>query len=187
VRLGDRPCARSAPGSPARDFRAHHDRAVRHVRIPCRYVSGYRLSRSGKTGSPEGRLARVGGSSGARLWMDRIRPDQQPDRRGAPHPRRHRTPITPTLPPTKGVFKGDSSSQLTVSVRVAPSDAPASAGAGGQCAAGRMAGRDPAARRTKRNSFCCQQQHSSSRHAGRYNRGHVPMQMTPPGPKGPSF
>jgi transglutaminase-like putative cysteine protease len=28
------------------------------------------------------------------------------------------------VPPTKGVFKGDSSSQLTVSVRVAPSDAP---------------------------------------------------------------
>jgi transglutaminase-like putative cysteine protease len=97
---------------------------VRHVRIPCRYVSGYLYPRSeGHDRSPEG---------ASHAWVEALVPgfgwigfDPTNDLiAGERHIRVAIGRDYADVPPTKGVFKGDSASQLTVSVRVAPSDAP---------------------------------------------------------------
>jgi transglutaminase-like putative cysteine protease len=95
---------------------------VRHVRIPCRYVSGYVFPRS-ENRSPEG---------ASHAWVEALVPGFgwigfDPTNNLIAGERHIRVAIGrdyADVPPTKGVFKGDSSSQLTVSVRVAPSDAP---------------------------------------------------------------
>ena len=97
---------------------------VRHVQIPCRYVSGYVYPRSEhQDRSPEG---------ATHAWVEALVPGYgwvgfDPTNNLIAGDRHIRTAIGrdyADVPPTKGVFKGDSSSQLTVSVRVAPSDAP---------------------------------------------------------------
>jgi transglutaminase-like putative cysteine protease len=97
---------------------------VRHVRIPCRYVSGYVYRRSeDHDRSPDG---------ATHAWVEALVPGWgwvgfDPTNNLITGDRHIRTAIGrdyADVPPTKGVFKGDSSSQLTVSVRVAPSDAP---------------------------------------------------------------
>ena len=97
---------------------------VRHVRIPCRYVSGYVYPRSETHDrSPEG---------ATHAWVEALLPGFgwvgfDPTNNLIAGERHIRTAIGrdyADVPPTKGIFKGKSESQLTVSVRVAPSDAP---------------------------------------------------------------
>jgi len=97
---------------------------VRHVRIPCRYVSGYVYRRSeNHDRSPEG---------ATHAWVEALLPGLgwigfDPTNNLIAGERHIRTAIGrdySDVPPTKGIFKGKSESQLTVSVRVAPSDAP---------------------------------------------------------------
>jgi transglutaminase-like putative cysteine protease len=97
---------------------------ARHVRIPCRYVSGYVYRRSeNHDRSPEG---------ATHAWVEALLPGLgwvgfDPTNNLIAAERHIRTAIGrdyADVPPTKGIFKGDSASQLTVSVRVAPSDAP---------------------------------------------------------------
>jgi transglutaminase-like putative cysteine protease len=97
---------------------------VRHVRIPCRYVSGYVYRRSETHDrSPEG---------ASHAWVEALLPGFgwvgfDPTNNLIAGERHIRTAIGrdyADVPPTKGIFKGKSESQLTVSVRVAPSDAP---------------------------------------------------------------
>ncbi len=97
---------------------------VRHVRIPCRYVSGYVYPRAEhQDRSPEG---------ATHAWVEALLPHFgwvgfDPTNNLIANERHIRTAIGrdyADVPPTKGIFKGDSESHLTVSVRVAPSDAP---------------------------------------------------------------
>ena len=97
---------------------------ARHVRIPCRYVSGYVYRRlEDNDRSPE---------SATHAWVEALLPGYgwvgfDPTNNLIAGERHIRTAIGrdyADVPPTKGVFKGDCASQLTVSVRVAPSDAP---------------------------------------------------------------
>jgi transglutaminase-like putative cysteine protease len=97
---------------------------ARHVRIPCRYVSGYVCPRAdGADRSP-------GGASHA--WVEALLPGLgwvgfDPTNNLIANDRHIRTAIGrdyADVPPTKGLFKGDAASELAVSVRVAPSDAP---------------------------------------------------------------
>ena len=97
---------------------------VRHVRIPCRYVSGYvhRHSEAADR-SPEG---------ASHAWVEALLPEFgwvgfDPTNNLIAAERHIRTAIGrdyADVPPTTGIFKGKSESQLTVSVRVALSDAP---------------------------------------------------------------
>jgi len=97
---------------------------VRHVRIPCRYVSGYVFRDSENPDrSPEG---------ATHAWVEALLPQLgwvgfDPTNNLIAGERHIRTAIGrdyADVPPTKGIFKGKSESELTVSVRVAPSDAP---------------------------------------------------------------
>jgi transglutaminase-like putative cysteine protease len=97
---------------------------VRHVRIPCRYVSGYVYPRAKhQDRSPEG---------ATHAWVEALLPGLgwvgfDPTNNVIAGERHIRTAIGrdyADVPPTKGIFKGNTDSQLTVSVRVAPSDAP---------------------------------------------------------------
>jgi len=97
---------------------------LRHVRIPCRYVSGYVYPRSeNHDRSPEG---------ASHAWVEALLPGLgwvgfDPTNNLLAGERHIRTAIGrdyADVPPTKGMFKGKPESQLTVSVRVAPSDAP---------------------------------------------------------------
>jgi len=97
---------------------------VRHLGIPCRYVSGYLFHKEGtKTRSVEG---------ATHAWVEAFLPGQgwvgfDPTNNVMADDSHVRTAVGrdyADVPPTKGVFKGDASSELTVAVRVAPSDKP---------------------------------------------------------------
>lgn len=97
---------------------------VRHVRIPCRYVSGYMYPRSEhKDRSPE---------SATHAWVEALLPGLgwvgfDPTNNVLARSRHIRTAIGrdyADVPPTKGIFKGATESQLSVSVQVSPSKAP---------------------------------------------------------------
>jgi transglutaminase-like putative cysteine protease len=97
---------------------------VRHVKIPCRYVSGYMYPRSEhRDRSPEG---------ATHAWVEALLPGLgwvgfDPTNNVLAGGRHIRTAIGrdyADVPPTKGVFKGTTESQLTVSVQVSPSKAP---------------------------------------------------------------
>jgi transglutaminase-like putative cysteine protease len=97
---------------------------VRRMGIPCRYVSGYLFHRAdGKTRSTEG---------ATHAWVEAFLPDLgwvgfDPTNDVIADDGHVRTAIGrdyADVPPTRGVFKGDASSELTVAVRVAPSDKP---------------------------------------------------------------
>ena len=94
---------------------------ARHVKIPCRYVSGYLHPREDRS------------SDGAtHAWVEALVPGLgwvgfDPTSNMLSGTRHIRTAIGrdyADVPPTKGIFKGDADSELAVSVRVAPSDAP---------------------------------------------------------------
>lgn len=97
---------------------------VRRLGIPCRYVSGYLFHR---------KEARTRSSEGAtHAWMEAYLPDLgwiglDPTNNmvaGESHVRTAVGRDYADVPPTRGVFKGGASSELTVAVRVAPSDKP---------------------------------------------------------------
>jgi|SRR5579872_7172097 transglutaminase-like putative cysteine protease len=97
---------------------------VRLVRIPCRYVSGYMYPRSKhQDRSPE---------RATHAWVEALLPGLgwvgfDPTNNVLAGDRHIRTAIGrdyADVPPTKGMFKGTTDSQLTVSVQVSPSKAP---------------------------------------------------------------
>ena len=97
---------------------------TRRIGIPCRYVSGYLFHKAGdKTRSAEG---------ATHAWVETLLPGVgwvgfDPTNNVLAGERHVRTSVGrdyADVPPTKGVFKGSADSQLLVSVRVAPSDAP---------------------------------------------------------------
>jgi transglutaminase-like putative cysteine protease len=97
---------------------------VRRLGIPCRYVSGYLFHRTGeKTRSSEG---------ATHAWVEAYLPDLgwiglDPTNNvlaGETHVRTAVGRDYADVPPTRGVFKGGAASELTVAVRVAPSDKP---------------------------------------------------------------
>jgi transglutaminase-like putative cysteine protease len=97
---------------------------VRQLGIPCRYVSGYLFHRAGtKTRSSEG---------ATHAWVEAYLPGvgwigldpTNNTTAGETHVRTAVGRDYADVPPTRGVFKGDAASELTVAVRVAPSDKP---------------------------------------------------------------
>jgi len=97
---------------------------VRHVKIPCRYVSGYLYPRAQQPDrSPEG---------ASHAWVEALLPGLgwvgfDPTNNLMACDRHIRTAIGrdySDVPPTRGIFKGKVASDLTVSVRVALTDAP---------------------------------------------------------------
>jgi transglutaminase-like putative cysteine protease len=97
---------------------------VRHVKIPCRYVSGYLYPKAERPDrSSEG---------ASHAWVEALLPGLgwigfDPTNNLVACGRHIRTAIGrdyADVPPTKGIFKGKAASDLTVSVRVSTSDAP---------------------------------------------------------------
>ena len=97
---------------------------VRRMGIPCRYVSGYLFHKEGnKTRSTEG---------ATHAWVEAMLPGFgwvgfDPTNNVMVEDSHVRTAVGrdyADVPPTRGTFKGDAGSELTVSVRVAPSDKP---------------------------------------------------------------
>ena len=97
---------------------------VRRMGIPCRYVSGYLFHKAGdKTRSTQG---------ATHAWIEAFLPELgwtgfDPTNDTNADESHVRTAVGrdyADVPPTRGVFKGDASSELTVAVRVAPSDKP---------------------------------------------------------------
>jgi transglutaminase-like putative cysteine protease len=97
---------------------------LRHVKIPCRYVSGYLYPRAQQPDrSSEG---------ASHAWVEALLPGLgwmgfDPTNNLMACDRHIRTAIGrdyADVPPTRGIFKGKVASELTVSVRVALSDAP---------------------------------------------------------------
>ncbi len=97
---------------------------VRGIGIPCRYVSGYLFHRKNAgTRSAEG---------ATHAWIEAFLPVAgwtgfDPTNNMVAGDEHVRTAIGrdyADVPPTRGVFKGDASSELTVAVRVSPSDRP---------------------------------------------------------------
>ncbi len=97
---------------------------VRRSGIPCRYVSGYLFHRAdAKTRSTRG---------ATHAWIEAYLPGIgwtgfDPTNNilaGDTHVRTAVGRDYADVPPTRGVFKGDASSELTVAVRVSPSDKP---------------------------------------------------------------
>jgi transglutaminase-like putative cysteine protease len=97
---------------------------VRQLGIPARYVSGYLFHRTGdKTRSAEG---------ATHAWIEALLPNLgwtgfDPTNNilaGEQHVRTAVGRDYADVPPSRGVYKGAVESELTVSVRVAPSDAP---------------------------------------------------------------
>jgi transglutaminase-like putative cysteine protease len=97
---------------------------VRRMGVPCRYVSGYLFHRAGeKVRSAEG---------ATHAWVETYLPGMgwvgfDPTNQvqaGESHVRTAVGRDYADVPPTKGVFKGQASSELTVAVHVAPSDKP---------------------------------------------------------------
>jgi transglutaminase-like putative cysteine protease len=96
----------------------------RHVRIPCRYVSGYVHPREDSPAS--------GRDGATHAWVEALIPSLgwvgfDPTSNLLAGTRHIRTALGrdyADVPPTRGIFKGNAASELTVSVRVAPSEAP---------------------------------------------------------------
>jgi len=96
---------------------------ARHVKIPCRYVSGYVMPRKDRDRS---------GSGATHAWVEALLPDFgwvgfDPTNNLLAAERHIRTAIGrdyADVPPTKGLFKGSAGSELSVSVKVTPTDAP---------------------------------------------------------------
>jgi transglutaminase-like putative cysteine protease len=97
---------------------------VRSLQIPCRYVSGYLYHRT----SDQDRSA----EGATHAWVEALLPHMgwvgfDPTNRLVAGERHIRTAIGrdyADVPPTRGIFRGHSESELSVAVRVAPSEAP---------------------------------------------------------------
>jgi transglutaminase-like putative cysteine protease len=107
------------------DFAHIMTAVVRHLKIPCRYVSGYLCHR------PNHQDRSAEGATHA--WVEALLPGGlgwvgfDPTNNLLAGDRHIRTAIGrdyADVPPTKGIFKGKVASELTVSVQVAPCDAP---------------------------------------------------------------
>jgi transglutaminase-like putative cysteine protease len=100
---------------------------VRPLRIPCRYVSGYLFHREDKEGRRDRSLE---GASHA--WVEALVPRLgwiafDPTNNLIGGDRHIRVAIGrdyADVPPTRGVYKGEAQSELSVAVTVSPSDAP---------------------------------------------------------------
>lgn len=98
---------------------------VRMLRIPCRYVSGYLFPRT--------KLEERSALGATHAWVEAWLPGLgwvgfDPTNNELSNSRHIRTAVGrdyADVPPTKGVFKGRASSELSVAVRVLPTDAPA--------------------------------------------------------------
>ena len=97
---------------------------VRRLGVPCRYVSGYLFHKAGsKTRSAEG---------ATHAWVETFLPGLgwtgfDPTNNviaGEAHVRTAVGRDYANVPPTRGLFKGDAGSEMTIAVRVAPSDKP---------------------------------------------------------------
>jgi len=97
---------------------------VRSVQIPCRYVSGYLYHRTqDQDRSAEG---------ATHAWVEALLPHMgwvgfDPTNRLLAGERHIRTAIGrdyADVPPTRGIYRGQTASELSVAVRVAPSEAP---------------------------------------------------------------
>jgi transglutaminase-like putative cysteine protease len=97
---------------------------ARRMGVPCRYVSGYLFHKAGE---------QVRSTEGAtHAWVEAYLPGLgwlgfDPTNNimaGETHVRTAVGRDYADVPPTRGVFKGEASSELTVAVRVAPSDKP---------------------------------------------------------------
>ena len=96
---------------------------VRPLGIPCRYVSGYLFHRDDDQGS---------GDDATHAWVEALLPGLgwigfDPTNNTLAGERHIRVAIGrdyADVPPTRGVFQGDATSELSVAVQVAPSDAP---------------------------------------------------------------
>src|SRR5271166_4531950 len=97
---------------------------ARRIGIPCRYVSGYLFHKAGdKTRSAEG---------ATHAWVEALLPGLgwvglDPTNNVLASERHVRTAVGrdyADVPPSRGVFKGEAQGELTVGVRVTPSDAP---------------------------------------------------------------
>jgi transglutaminase-like putative cysteine protease len=97
---------------------------VRSLQIPCRYVSGYLYHRNqDRDRSAEG---------ATHAWVEALLPHMgwvgfDPTNRLLAGERHIRTAIGrdyADVPPTRGIFRGKASSELSVAVRVAPSEVP---------------------------------------------------------------
>jgi transglutaminase-like putative cysteine protease len=97
---------------------------LRHVRVPCRYVSGYLY--------PRAQTPDRSSEGASHAWVEALLPGWgwvgfDPTNNLVAGERHIRTAIGrdyADVPPTKGIFKGNAASDLTVSVRVSLSDAP---------------------------------------------------------------
>jgi transglutaminase-like putative cysteine protease len=97
---------------------------VRDLGIPCRYVSGYLFHRSGEHDRSE--------ADATHAWIEALLPGLgwvgfDPTNNLIVGDRHVRTAVGrdyADVPPTRGTFKGGSTSELQVSVRVAPASAP---------------------------------------------------------------
>jgi transglutaminase-like putative cysteine protease len=97
---------------------------VRGLGIPCRYVSGYLFHRSEDRDRSE--------ADATHAWVEALLPELgwvgfDPTNNLLAGPRHVRAAIGrdyADVPPTHGIFKGGASSELQVSVRVSPSEAP---------------------------------------------------------------
>jgi len=100
---------------------------VRPLRVPCRYVSGYLFHREAEDGPRDRSLE---GASHA--WVEALVPRFgwtafDPTNNLIGGDRHIRVAIGrdyADVPPTRGVYKGEAQSELSVSVTVSPSDAP---------------------------------------------------------------
>src|SRR5664279_1953123 len=100
---------------------------VRPLRIPCRYVSGYLFHREAEDGPQDRSLE---GASHA--WVEALAPRLgwiafDPTNNligGARHIRVAIGRDYADVPPTRGVYKGETRSEMSVAVTVSPSDAP---------------------------------------------------------------
>ena len=94
---------------------------VRPLGIPCRYVSGYLIA------TPDGTIARAGGDAcvGGSVVAELGWTGFDPTNGGLARDRHVRVAIGrdyADVPPTRGVFKGEASSELLVAVEVRPTD-----------------------------------------------------------------
>ena len=97
---------------------------VRNLGIPCRYVSGYLFPRT--------KLEERSALGATHAWLEAYLHDHgwigfDPTNNELCNSRHIRTAVGTDyadVPPTKGVFKGRASSELSVAVRVQPTDAP---------------------------------------------------------------
>ena len=98
---------------------------VRKLRIPCRYVSGYLFHANGSK--------RVSAEGASHAWVEALLPglgwtEFDPTNNMLSGDRHIRVAVGrdyAEVPPTRGVFKGGAESELSVSVTVGLSDAPA--------------------------------------------------------------